>query len=296
MKLAVAGASGFLGSALVAALRQDGHEVLRLVRRESQAADEVRWDPGSGHLDAGPLAGLDGAVNLAGAGIADRRWTPEYKRTIRDSRVDTTYTLAGALARLEPRPHVFLVGSAAGYYGDNGSTSVDESAPGGSTFLAGVVREVEAAARPAEAAGIRVAYLRTGIVLDPGGGSLASMFPLLRLGLGGPLGSGRQHWSWISLHDELRAIRFLLAADAFTGPVNLTGPHPVPNREVIAALGRALHRPTLLRVPAVALRAALGELADEALLSQRVLPRRLLDAGFDFTYPDIDSAARVAAT
>ena len=173
---------------------------------------------------------------------------------------------------------------------------MDESAPAGTTFLADVLCEVEAATALARDAGVRVVLLRTGVVLHPDGGSLARIFPLLRLGLGGPLGSGRQYWSWISLRDELRAIRFLLTADHLAGPVNLTAPHPVPNREVIAALGRALHRPTLLRVPAPALRAALGELAGEALLSQRVLPRRFLDAGFTFTHPDITTAARAATT
>ena len=295
MRLAVAGASGFLGSALVPVLRADGHQVLRLVRREPRDPDEVRWDPGTGRLDLDALTGLDGAINLAGAPIGARRWTPEYKQVIRDSRVDTTAALATALAGLDPAPRVLLAGSAAGYYGDTGTVPVDESAPAGVTFLAGVARDTEAATAPAVAAGVRVAFLRTGIVLHPGGGSLARVFPLLRLGLGGSLGSGRQYWSWISLPDELRAIRFLLTADGLAGPVNLTAPHPVPNREVIAAFGRALHRPTVLRVPAGVLRATLGELAGEALQSQRVLPRRLLDAGFTFDHSDIASAARTVA-
>ena len=292
MRLALAGGSGFLGSALVPVLRADGHQVLRLVRRQPRAADEVRWDPGAGEVDLDALAGVDAAINLAGAPIGARRWTAGYKGVIRDSRVDSTATLAGALARLDPAPRVLLAASAAGYYGDTGTIPVDESAPVGATFLADVLRQVEAATGPARDAGVRVVLLRTGVVLHPDGGPLARMFPLLRLGLGGPLGSGRQYWSWISLLDELRAIRFLLTAENLAGPVNLTAPHPVPNREVIAALGRALHRPTLLPVPAAALRAALGELAGEALLSQRVLPRRLLNAGFTYAHPDITAAAR----
>ena len=224
MRLAVAGASGFLGSALVPVLRADGHQVLRLVRRQPRDPDEVRWDPGTGRLDLDALTGLDGAINLAGAPIGAQRWTPEYKQVIRDSRVDATAALATALAGLDPAPRVLLAGSAAGYYGDTGTVPVDESAPAGATFLAGVARDTEAATAPAAAAGVRVAFLRTGIVLHPGGGSLARVFPLLRLGLGGPLGSGRQYWSWISLPDELRAIRFLLTAEGLAG--RSTSPPP----------------------------------------------------------------------
>lgn len=292
MKIAVTGASGFLGSALVPALRSDGHEVLRLVRRAGRAPDEVRWDPAAGQLDGSALRGVEAAISLAGAGVGDKRWRPAYKQVIRSSRVDTTSTLSRALAALDPPPRVLLSGSAIGYYGDTGARAIDESGPAGATFLAGVVRDWEAAARPAQDAGIRVVFLRTGLVMDSSGGAFARLFPLLRLGLGGPLGSGRQYWSWITLADTIRAMLFLLADDTLEGPVNLTAPEPVPNRELVRALGRAMHRPTLVPAPRPALRLVVGEFAGEILLSQRVLPRRLLDAGFAFESPDIATAAR----
>ncbi len=298
MKIAVTGASGLIGSALVPALRADGHGVIRLVRREPRAADEVRWDPVGedppGGVDTARLAGVDAVVTLAGAGVGDRRWTAAYKREIRDSRVRGTATISAAVARLDPPPKVLLAGSAIGWYGDTGAATVDESAPPGSGFLPMVCREWEAATRPAEEAGIRTVHLRTGIVLSRHGGFLGRQLPIFRLGLGGRLGHGQQYMSFISRADEVRAIRFLLTADDVRGPVNLTAPEPVTNAEFVRALGAALHRPTPVRVPAWALRLALGEFTEEALGSQRVLPRRLLEAGFVFAHPRVTDAIRAA--
>lgn len=289
MRIAVTGASGFLGSALVPALRADGHHVLRLVRRATREADEVRWDPRTGQLDAGALEGVAAAVHLTGAGVGDRRWTRAYRREIRESRVLSTRTLSRALAALHPRPEVLLSASAIGYYGATGDMAVDESAGSGTTFLAGVVRDWEAATEPAREAGIRVAHLRTGLVMDRRGGAFARLLPLVRLGLAGPLGSGRQYWSWITLADELRAVRFLLERE-LAGPVNLTAPAPARNRDLVRALARAAHRPALLPVPPFALRLVVGQFASEILISQRVLPRRLLQAGFSFSFPGLDTA------
>lgn len=291
MKIAITGSTGLIGSALVRALRGDGHEVLRLVRAQPRQPDEVRWDPTGGDVDVERLHGVDAAVHLAGAGVGDRRWTDSYKRTIRDSRVLGTRTLSRALASLAPRPAVLLCGSAIGWYGDTGTEAVDEGAASGDTFLAGVVREWESATSAAEEAGIRVVHPRTGLVMAESGGALGRMMPIFRLGLGGKLGTGRQFWSWITLQDEVRAAQFLLTADDVTGPVNLTAPEPVTNAEVTSALARALHRPAVVPVPEPALRLALGEFAGEVLMSQRVLPRRLLESGFEFSHPDIDSAA-----
>lgn len=291
MKIAVSGSGGLIGSALVRALRADGHEVIRLVRRKAQQADEVGWDPAAGAVDRDGLRGLDAAVHLAGAGIGDRRWTTAYKRTVLRSRVDATTSLARALAALEPRPATLLSASAVGWYGDTGDREVDEAAPAGAGFLADLVRRWEGATAPAADAGIRVAQLRSGIVLSASGGALAKVLPLFRLGLGGRLGSGRQYVSWISLPDEVRAIRFLLTDSTLHGPVNMTAPHPVTNIAYARAIGRAVGRPAVIPVPGFALRAVLGGFADEGVLwGQRAVPRRLQDAGYRFHHPDIDSA------
>lgn len=294
MKVAVAGSSGLIGTALVEALGREGHEVVRLVRRDLRANDEVRWQPGS-PLDPAALTGVDAAVNLAGAGVGDKRWSPAYKKVLLDSRVDTTHTLAVALAALDPRPRVFVAGSAVGYYGaDHGDRVLDESAPAGEDFLARLCVRWEAAAAPAAEAGIRVVHARTGVVLDGSGGAAQRMFPLFKLGVGGKLGSGRQYWSVISLEDQVRALVFLLTADGVAGPVNLTAPEPTTNAKVTQAIGRAMHRPTLVPAPAFAIKAVLGEFAGSVLGSQRVVPKALLAAGFTFRHPDIDAVVRAA--
>ncbi len=364
MKVAVTGSSGLIGTALVASLRADGHEVIRLVRRASRAPDEVRWDPraadaglissgapgpsalnglgacvhlaGAGVADhrwtarykaeirasrilgtralAGALAklgqppatriaasadagltssgapgpsalnGLGACVHLAGAGVADHRWTARYKAEIRASRILGTRALAGALAKFSPVPATLVAASAIGWYGDTGGREVDESAPSGPSFLARLVRDWEAAAEPAANAGIRVVHPRSGLILTPRGGLLARMLPLARLGLLPRFSSGRQVMSWISLSDEVAALTFLLGREDVSGPVNLTAPAPVTNAEFTAALSAAAGRRDLpwLRVPAPALRLAVGEASVELLTSARVTSRRLQQAGYEF--------------
>ncbi|MEU8523147.1 TIGR01777 family oxidoreductase [Streptomyces sp. NBC_01216] len=292
-RVAVTGASGLIGTALVRSLRADGHEVLRLVRRPARAADEVEWDPRRSYVDTAGLVGVDAFVHLAGAGVGARRWTEAYKKEIRDSRVLGTTAVAQALASLAEPPKVLVCGTALGYYGDTGSRAVDEGAPAGAGFLPSVCVEWEAAAAPAEEAGIRVAYARTGLVVAREGGAWGRLFPVFRAGIGGRLGDGGQYWSFISLHDEVAALRHLIDGD-LAGPVNLTAPEPVTNHEVTAAMGRVLRRPTLFTVPAPVLRGVLGDFAQDVLGSQRVLPRRLLESGFDFAFPTIDESIRAA--
>ncbi|PPK95329.1 hypothetical protein CLV92_106150 [Kineococcus xinjiangensis] len=294
MKIVVSGASGLIGTALVDHLRAHGHGVLRLVRRPPRAADEIGWNPGAGLLDPRSLRGVQAAVSMSGAGVSDRRWTRGYRDVILRSRVDSTATLARALAALDPVPEVFVSGSAIGYYGHRGDEVLTESSAAGDGFLADVVRQWEAATAPAEAAGIRVVHARTGLVASRSGGAFGRMLPLFRAGVGGRLGSGRQWWSLISLPDEVAALAFLLSADV-QGPVNLTAPSPAHNAIVTEALASALHRPALVPVPAPALRAALGGFAGEVLASQRVLPEVLLRAGFTFRHPEVTSIAQWAA-
>ncbi|MER6264447.1 TIGR01777 family oxidoreductase [Streptomyces sp900105245] len=293
-RIAVAGASGLIGSALVRSLTDDGHEVVRLVRRAPRGPGEVRWDPERGSVDAPGLIGCDAVVDLAGAGIGDRRWTPEYKRLIRDSRVLGTAALAEAVASLAEPPKVFVSGSAIGFYGDTGDRVVDESAPPGDGFLPSLCVEWEEAAAPAEEAGVRTVFVRTGLVVARGGGAWGRLFPLFKAGLGGRLGDGRQYWSYIALADEVAAIRHLIDGESLSGPFNLTAPEPLTNREITEAMARVLRRPALFPVPAPVLRAALGELAGDVLGSQRVVPARLLESGFRFAFPGIDDAIRAA--
>ncbi|MFG3658781.1 TIGR01777 family oxidoreductase [Streptomyces sp. NPDC047706] len=295
-RIAVAGASGLIGSALVRSLTADGNEVVRLVRREPRAADEIRWDPEGGYVDTAGLAACDAVVNLAGAGVGGRRWTEAYKAKIRDSRVLGTATLARAVAGLpaERRPRVFVGGSAIGYYGDTGERAVDEQAPPGRGFLPELCVEWESAAAPARDAGVRTVYTRTGLVVSRDGGAWGRLFPLFSAGLGGRLGDGRQYWSFVSLHDEVAAIRHLLDREDLSGPFNLTAPEPLTNREITEAMGRVLRRPTLFAVPSPVLRAALGEMAGDVLGSQRVVPKRLLESGFGFAFPGIEGAIRAA--
>lgn len=293
-RIAVTGASGLIGAALVRSLRADGHEVVRLVRHPARSGDEVEWDPGRGYVDVAGLVGCDAVVHLAGAGVGDHRWTAAYKREIRDSRVLGTAAIAEAVASLDVPPKVLLSGSAIGYYGDTGDRAVDESAPAGEGFLPSVCVEWEAATAAAQEAGVRTVHARTGLVVGREGGAWGRLFPLFRAGLGGRLGNGRQYWSFIALHDEVAALRHILDTESLSGPVNLTGPDPVTNSEVTAAMGRVLHRPTLLTAPAPALRLALGDFAQDVLASQRVLPGQLLDSGFVFAFPGIDAAIRAA--
>ncbi|WP_405556228.1 TIGR01777 family oxidoreductase [Streptomyces sp. NBC_01171] len=293
-RIAVTGASGLIGSALVRSLTDDGHQVVRLVRREPQGPDEVRWDPEEQYVDAAGLAGVDAVVNLAGAGIGDKRWTPEYKRVIRDSRVLGTTTLAEAAASLPEPPRVFVNGSAIGFYGETGDRITDEDAPPGEGFLPSVCEEWEEAAAPVREAGVRTAFVRSGLVVASGGGAWAKMFPLFKAGLGGRLGNGKQYWSYIALHDEVAAIRHILDREDLSGPFNLTAPHPLTNQEITEAMGRVLHRPTPFPVPAVVLKKMLGEMAEDVLGSQRVVPKRLLESGFQFAFPGIEDTIRAA--
>jgi uncharacterized protein (TIGR01777 family) len=290
VKIAITGASGLIGSALSASLRGDGHQVVSFVRRHPRSPDEVRWDPASRRLDPAALAEVDGVVHLAGAGIADKRWTGSRRRVVLDSRVDGTTTVAQALVAAQPRQRFLISASAVGWYGDTGQRPVDESASAGSGFLAEVCRRWEAAAQPAVDAGVRVVFPRTGLVLSRRGGLMARILPLFRLGLGGKLGSGRQYWPWISLADEVSALRLLIESD-LSGPVNLTGPEPVTNAEFTKTLGSVLGRPTLAAVPAFALKLAVGDFAEEGILAgQRAVPRVLTETGFEFAHPTLRQA------
>jgi uncharacterized protein len=291
VRIAITGSSGFIGTALVGSLQEAGHEVVRLVRRPARRPDEVSWDPAAGTVDLTGLAGVEAAVNLAGAGVGDRRWTKAYQRTLVASRVDSTRTLATALARLDPPARVLVSASASGYYGNRGDEPLTEAAGPGAGFLVELVRAWEGAALRNAGPGTRVVLARTGLVLAPGGGALGRLLPLLRLGLGGPLGNGRQWWPWITLTDEVRALTFLLEREALEGPVNLSAPQPARNVELTRALGRALRRPAVLPAPAFAVRLVVGEFAQEVLGSQRMLPARLLEAGFAFRHQNATQAA-----
>lgn len=291
MKVAVTGASGLIGSALVPALRTSGHEVLRLVRRRATADDEVSWDPTAGTVDLTGLAGTDAVVHLAGAGVEDKRWTDRYKQTILRSRVDGTRAIAAAITALDPMPSVFLSGSAVGYYGDRGEEVLLETSARGDGFLSDVVVAWEAETAPVAAAGVRTALLRTGIVMSAGGGAFGRLLPFIKAGVGGQIGDGRMWWPWITMVDEVRAIEHLLEADV-SGPVNLGSPAPARNVDVTKAVGRAFHRPTVIPVPGFALRVVLGELSEDVTGSQRMVPEVLTASGFDFAHADLDHAAR----
>ncbi len=293
MKVLIAGASGFLGHALRAELIAHRHLVHTLVRRPAASANEVEWHPENGQLDPAVLRGFGAVISLSGAGIGDKRWTPEYKKTLVDSRVGPTSVLASALAAMpaDQRPTTFISASAIGIYGERGDQVLPESATPGTGFLADLVVDWEAATEPAAAAGVRVAMLRTGLVLARSGGLMQRMVPLFKLGIGGKLGSGQQYQAWISLADEVGAIRYVVEHDEVAGPVNLTGPEPVRNVEFTKALGQVLHRPSMFPAPAFGLRLILGEFADEGVLvSQRVVPEQLQAAGYTFQHPDLRSA------
>ena len=292
MRVVVSGASGLIGSALCESLTTDGHDVARLVRRAA-GIGEVQWDPKRCELPLGALEGSDAVVHLAGAGIGDHRWTDSYKTEIHDSRVLSTELLANVIAGCTNGPKVFLSGSAIGYYGESDERELDESAPAGADFLAQVCVAWEAATAAAEAAGTRVVHLRTGIVLAAKGGALAKMLPLFKLGLGGKFGSGRQWQSWISLPDEVAAIRHLLTSEV-RGPVNLTAPTPVTGSDFARTLGKVLHRPSFVPVPSFGPKLLLGgELVDTLLLTgQRVVPTALLRSGCKFQHATLEVALR----
>jgi len=290
MRIVVSGASGLIGSALVPALERAGHDVVRLVRGEPRGPQELAWDPAAGTIDAAGLAGVDGVVSLSGATI-DRRWTAGRKAEIRESRVGSTRLLAETIARLDPRPAVLVCAGGVGIYGNRGEEILTEDSPLGTGFLADVGTAWEEVAEPARAVGIRVVNFRQGIVLSRKGGALPRLLTPFKLGLGGRVGSGRQWWSWVSLDDLVEAYRFALERDDLSGRFNLTSPNPVTNVQLTKALGKALRRPTVFRLPASAAKAMFGEMAKELLLAgQRALPARLLDAGYSFSHPDLDAA------
>lgn len=290
MRVAVTGSTGLIGSALVCRLQHDGHEVVRVVRK----GEGVRWNPDAGTVDTAGLAGVEGVVHLAGEGIGEKRWSDEQKRRIRESRTKGTALLATTLAGLDPKPSVLVSGSGVGYYGLRGDEVLTEESTNGTGFLAELCRDWEAAAQPAVVAGIRTVFLRTGIVLSPKGGALGRILPLLKLGLGGKLGSGGQWWSWISLEDEVRMIAHALTTPAVEGPLNAVAPHPVTNTELIKEAGKIAGRPTFLAVPKFALGLVMGgELTEEMILaSQRALPKVAEATGFSFSHPDVRSALR----
>lgn len=289
MKVVVSGASGLIGAALVPALQADGHDVVTLVRRDPASAGERPWDPAAGALDHADLQGTDAIVNLSGANL-DRRWTEDAKREILESRTRTTRLLATVAAGLEPTPSTFVCAGGTGIYGNRGDEILTEESESGGGFLAEVMRETEAAAEPAREAGLRVVNFRQGIVLSRDGGALRRMLPFFRLGVGGPVGSGRQWWSWVSLTDVVAAYR-LAVQGAISGPVNVAAPHPVTSRQFAKALGSAINRPAVLPAPSLGVRLLFGQKGEEVLLfGQRALPARLLDAGFAFEAPTIDVA------
>lgn len=298
MDVAITGSSGLIGSALTHALEASGAGVVRLVRPgspgpagSSSQARSIAWDPGAGIVDAAALEGIDAVVNLAGRAIEPRRWTQAYKDDVLNSRIQATSLIARTLAGLSNPPAVLVSASASGFYGDRGEETLTEASPGGTGFLADVCQQWEAAAGPASTAGIRVVLVRTGIVLSAAGGAMGRMLPLFKAGAGGRLGSGKQWWSWVGIDDEVGAILHAINTPALAGPVNLTSPNPVTNADFTAALAHAVKRPAALPVPKFALRAALGEFADEGLLaSQRILPAKLQESAYAFASPDLPEA------
>lgn len=292
MHVAITGSSGLIGSALIPALRGAGHRVLRLVRRTAEAG-EVTWDPARGILDGGALEGVDAVIHLSGEGLAAARWTESRKRALRESRLTSTDLLARTLVGLARRPGVLISTSAVGIYGDRGAEVLTEASQPGDGFLAQLAQDWEAAAAPAAAGGIRVAHPRFGVVLTPDGGALGKMLPPFRLGLGGPFGSGRQWMSWVTLPDVIGLLSYGLTEERVRGPFNAVAPEPVTNAEFARTLGAVLGRPAIVPIPALALRLALGEMADQALLaSQRAVPERLLHWGYQFQHPSLERGLR----
>jgi uncharacterized protein len=296
MKIVISGASGLIGTQLVATLKSSGHEVVQLVRR-SAAAGQIMWDPKSGKLDPVSLEGCDAVIHLSGAGIGDKRWSDAYRKEILDSRTATTLLLANTIASLQRKPSVFLSGSAIGIYGARGDEQLTETSAHGTGFLADVCKQWEAAAKPAIDAGVRTVFLRTGIVLSPKGGALKKLLPLFRLGVGGKFGNGKQWQSWISMDDEVASIIHLLTANV-SGAVNLTAPQPVTNAEFTKVLARVVKRPAIVPVPTFAPKILLGgELADALLFTgQRVMPQALTASGYVFKHSTLESALRSLLT
>ncbi len=290
--IVLAGSHGLIGQALLARLRERGDRVVQLVRSPAHGPDEIQWEPNLGRLDADALTGADVVINLAGAPVA-QRWTKSHKQQILNSRVRSTGLLAAHISSL-PKPPVFLQASAVGLYGHRGDEILTEDSAAGDGFLSDVVTQWEAATRPAVDAGARVVLLRTGIVLSPDGGALSPLLRLMKFGLAGPLGSGKQFWSWITLEDHVSALVHLIDSST-SGAVNLTAPKPVTNSELTSALAHEMHRPAFVRAPAFAIRTALGGFAGEILGSQRVLPTVLESSGFEFQHPDITSAVQWVA-
>lgn len=292
MKVLIAGASGLVGSALIPALEAEGAEVTRLVRTLA-GAGEIEWHPNNNQIDAAQLEGFDAVINLAGENIAGGRWTDDQKRKIRDSRVNGTHLLSEAIAKLKHRPAVFLCASATGIYGDRGDETLDEQSESGSGFLAGVCREWEKATEPAVQAGVRTVTLRFGPILAREGGMLAKLLTPFKMGMGGKVGSGKQYISWVAIDDVVNAIKLALNDASLRGPLNIVSPNPVTNEEFTKTLGHVLSRPTALAIPAFAARLAFGEMADEMLLtSQRVIPKKLSDAGYEFQQAELEGALR----
>jgi len=290
MRILLTGANGFIGSALLPYLQQKGHSVARLVRK-SIAPGDIIWNPEKGQLDAKAVDGLDAVIHLAGANIAGKRWTKSYKREMWDSRIRSTELLVACMSAVATPPGVFICASATGYYGNRGDEVLTEDSLPGTGFLPELCVAWEGSSRSISARGTRVVNLRTGMVLSASGGALKKMLFPFKLGLGGRLGSGNQHWSWIALADYLAIIEFILANPALSGPVNIVAPEPVTNREFTRALAKALRRPSIFPVPAVVLRAAFGEMANDLFFaSQRVTPRQLTSAGFFFRHPELQPA------
>jgi uncharacterized protein len=291
MKVLIAGASGLVGSALIPSLEREGAQVTRLVR-SSAGAGEIEWHPNNDQIDGAALEGFDALINLAGENIAGR-WTDEVKRKIRDSRVNGTHLLSEAIAKLKQKPKAFLCASATGIYGDRGDEPLDEQSDSGGGFLAGVCREWEKSTEPALAAGVRTVCLRFGPILAREGGMLAKLLTPFKMGMGGRVGPGTQYISWVAIDDVVNAVKLALKDESIRGPLNIVSPNPVTNEVFTKTLGHVLSRPTALAMPAFAVRLAFGEMADEMLLtSQRVIPKRLNDAGFEFEFPELEAAFR----
>ncbi|MGH9865736.1 MAG: TIGR01777 family oxidoreductase [Candidatus Acidiferrales bacterium] len=295
MKILISGSSGFVGSALINSLRADGYSIARLVRSGSPsqsgpAAENIRWEPPTGSIDLAGMEGADALVHLAGAPIAEGRWTPARKQILRRSRVDATRHLVAGLAQLKQKPRVLVAASAIGYYGDRGDETLAESSAPGNDFLAQICRDWEAETAQAEKLGIRTVMLRFGIILAANGGALKRMLPPFRLGVGGRLGNGRQWMSWITLDEVMSIIRFAIESDSIRGPLNTVSPNPVTNSEFTSALASVLHRPALFPVPRAILRLALGEMADALLASERAVPQNLQSQLYHFRHPELKEA------